>query len=79
MIEGESTMEIHRTISLDEGLNILPDSVASMEKKDECEKKNEASEFLAACFGEILTNILIECSIQQPPDPILFIAKRLEE
>ena len=67
-------VEIHRTVSLDEGL----DSLTEGENIKEDKKEDEANEFLKATFGDHLSNILTECAENKPNDPILFIASLLE-
>ena len=66
-------VEIHRTVSLDEGL----DSLSEVESKDD-RKVDEAYEYLKATFGDNLSNILTECTTNRPDDPILYIALLLE-
>ena len=66
-------VEIHRTVSLDEGL----DSLTEVENKED-KKEDEANEYLKATFGDHLSNILTECAANKPNDPILYIASLLE-
>ena len=70
--DEDSRTGLKRPLSLDSGVENISN------ESDENDKQTSASEYLKNALGDVLGDVLSDCALLRPDDPVAFVADAFE-